>query len=301
MKRYILNILLFFLIVAVIDVCAGGLGDYLQTHAKGGMTKRTDDLVMKDSHDVVILGSSRARHHYDTPYISDTLGLDVYNAGYDGNGVVLAYGILEMILERYQPKIVLFDVEPAFDIIEYKEDNHHIRYISEMKPYYRHEIVGNIIKDVSNVEWYKVHSGLIRYNSNLVTMFLDNISDRAITTKGYAPLIGTYKQIPDAKEIKEETVDEFKLKYIEKLILTAQSHQVPIVFVASPKLGANTSLIMEPVKKLCEKYNVDFWNYYDDLIFQNPAFFKEPMHLNSTGALAYSNTISERIRKLVTK
>ena len=114
MKKYLLHILLFFAFVAVVDVSVGSFGRYLQGHAKGGSTRQFDDLVMKDQHDVLILGSSRARHHYDTPFLSDTLGLDVYNAGYDGNGVVLAVGILKMVLNRYCPKLVIFDVEPPF-------------------------------------------------------------------------------------------------------------------------------------------------------------------------------------------
>ena len=99
MKKYIVRIILFFAIVVLVDFVVGWAGDYLQTHAKGGDTKAINDLVKKDQHDILILGSSRAHHHYDTPFLSDTLNLDVYNAGYDGNGVILAYGILQMILE----------------------------------------------------------------------------------------------------------------------------------------------------------------------------------------------------------
>ena len=68
MKKYITNILLFFAIVAMIDLCIGYFGDYLQAHAKGGVTMRINDIAMKDCHDVVVLGSSRAHHHYDTPF-----------------------------------------------------------------------------------------------------------------------------------------------------------------------------------------------------------------------------------------
>ena len=127
MKKFIFNILLFFGIVAVFDICVGFAGDYLQAHAKGGSTKEFNDLVKKDKHDILVLGSSRAHHHYDSPFLSDTLGLDVYNAGYNGNGVVLAYGILEMAIKNYKPKLVIFDVEPAFDINVYSEDNQHKR------------------------------------------------------------------------------------------------------------------------------------------------------------------------------
>lgn len=169
MKKYIINILFFFAIIAVIDFNVGLVGEYLQSHAKGGPTRETNDLVMVDQHDVLIFGSSRCKNHYDTPFISDTLGLDVYNAGYDGNGVVLSYGLLSLILERYQPKLVLLDVEPAFDIEVYEGDNNHRRYLRPLKPYYKNTIVSTIIKNVSVEEWYKSLSGMMRYNTEIST------------------------------------------------------------------------------------------------------------------------------------
>lgn len=298
MKRYIANILIFFTIVAVADFCVGSLGDYLQSHAKGGATRCINDLVMEDVHDVVILGSSRAHHHYDTPFLSDTLGLDVYNAGYDGNGVVLADGLLELMLERYHPKLVLFDVEPAFDILEYPNDNHHIRYISTLKPYYRHAAVGNIIQDVSEEEWYKVHSGLIRYNSNLVAMAKDNFYNpfgKFGNNHGYEPLAGVYDKTPDAEDDSGGSIDMFKLKYVELLIKTSKEHHVPIVLIASPKLGAENSLVFETVKQICDRLDIDFLDYYTEPEFQIPNLYKEPMHLNKDGAREFSAKIAGEI------
>ena len=99
-----------------VDIAVGFVGVYLRDNARGGDTRQFNDLAMRAEHEILILGSSRAHHHYDSPFLSDTLGIDVYNGGIDGNGVVLAYGILEMVLNRYKPKLVVFDVEPAFNI-----------------------------------------------------------------------------------------------------------------------------------------------------------------------------------------
>lgn len=293
MKRYFLNIISFFAIVAGIDFCVGWSGDYLQAHAKGGDSKRTNDLVMNDYHDIVILGSSRAHHHYDTPFLSDTLGLDVYNAGYNGNGVVLACGLLEMILEHYHPKLVLFDVEPAFDIEIYPNDNAHKRYLSFLKPYYKQKNVGEIIYDVSPEEWYKVHSGLLRYNSSFVSLLIYNFKiDRNNATRGYAPLLGSYSKDPEIGQNNEMEVDTFKLAYAEKLIQISQVHQVPIVFVGSPKLGMTSSKPLQPIIDICNKNQVPFLDYYANSEFmQHKEWFKDPMHLNADGAKLFSERI----------
>jgi len=292
MKRFILNVLFFFAIVACVDVLIGGLGDYLQAHAKGGASKRINDLVVKDTHDVVILGSSRAHHHYDTPFLSDTLGLDVYNAGYDGNGVILAYGLLELILDRYTPQLVIFDVEESFDINVYENDNGYKRYVSFLKPYYRQPAIASLIRDISEEEWYKVHSGLIRYNSALLSMAKDYLFGHAVSNKGYEPSIGVYTGEPNKGDKKEVVVDYFKLGYIEKLIELAKNRGVQIVFVASPKYGNTSSESLQSVMTICRQRGVPFFDYFADEEFMtHKEWFKEPMHLNGEGARIFSRRL----------
>lgn len=299
MKKYLLKILLFFTIVLVIDLAFGAFGDYLQAHAKSGVTRRTQALTMDDSHDVLILGSSRAHHHYDTPFLSDTLGLDVYNAGYDGNGVVLAYGLLGLVLERYKPQLIIYDVTPAFDIEVYDGDNKHTRYISGLKPYYRNDAVKDIIRDVSKEEWYKAHSGMIRYNTKILTMLQDMRGSDNRTLRGFSPTKGVYTKEPKVETGLEE-VDEFKLNYIEKLIYLAQSNNIPVLFVASPKYGQTSSEVMQPVKDICEKHKVAFYDYYASPLFiWHKEWFKEPMHLNAEGARAFSRIMAELIGQIL--
>lgn len=300
MKKFILHILLFFVIVAVVDVGIGALGFYLQGHARGGRTRQFDDLVMKDKHDVLVLGSSRAHSHYDTPFLSDTLRLDVYNGGNDGNGVILAYGILEMILERYQPKVVVFDVEPAFDIVEYDQDFNHTRYISHLKPYYRKRVASEIIKDISTEEWRKVQSGMIRYNTEIVEILVDNVLDRGVENCGYLPLNGEMLKEPDVKESKPPVQDPFKLKYIEKLITLCQSHGLTLILVGSPKYGAKDSSALQPVKDIADNYGIRFLDYYASPIFmKHKDWFKEPMHLNKEGARQFSRLLANDLKRVL--
>ena len=300
MKKYLLHILLFFVIVAAVDISVGAFGRYLQGHAKGGSTRQFDDLVMKDRHDVLILGSSRAHHHYDAPFLRDTLGVDVYNAGFDGNGVVLADGVLEMVLNRYKPQLVLFDIEPAFDVNVYDKDNHHTRYIKYLKPYYREGGVSEIIKDVSMDEWRKVQSGLIRYNTEILGMAVDNLIDRGMDRRGFQSLSGKMEKDPKPRAPKKEELDPFKLAYVEKLIVLCQSNDVPLVLVGSPKYGKTDSEALRPVKDIANKYEVPFLDYYADPSFMaHKEWFKEPMHLNSEGARVFSKMIAQEISELL--
>ena len=300
MKKFILNIILFFAIIVAIDLLVSAAGGYMQGHAKGGDTKRFDDLVEKDEHDILILGSSRAHHHYDTPFLSDTLGMDVYNAGIDGNGVVLAYGILEMVLNRYKPKLVLYDVEPAFDINEYSADNNHTRYISKLKPYYNEHGIEQIIKDVSIEEWRKVQSGLLRFNTGIITILMDNLIAKENSSQGYAPMNGIMQREINESDQKQSKQDIFKINYIEKLILLCKYYDVPLVMIASPKYGAESVTVFDPIVNLCSQYDIPFWNYYNDVDFMShKSWFNEPMHLNANGARAFSISIVEKMEGML--
>lgn len=301
MTKYIVNILVFFAIVGVIDIGVGYAGEYLRNHANGGETRKLNDLVMNDCHDVVILGSSRAYSHYDAPFLSDTLGLDVYNAGYEGNGVVLAYGLLSMMLDRYQPKLVLFDLEPTFDIIVYDKDDNHKRYIAPLKPYYSIKEVGEVIKEVSTEEWYKVHSGMIRYNTTILSMGMDYYRSYDNSNRGYGPLQGSYQGDTDSKGVdKQLEIDVFKLEYVTKLLSLAKEHNVPIAVVASPKYGKSSSQELQSVKQICDEMDVLFIDYYADPEFMlHKEWFKEPMHLNNVGAKEFSCRLVKPIQGLI--
>lgn len=277
-------------IIVLIDMGVGKAGDYLQTHPRGGVTRRTNDLVQKECHDIVVFGSSRAHHHYDTPFLSDTLEMDVYNAGYNGNGVVLAYGLLEMILERYLPKLIILDMEPSFDLLVYSADGDNVRYISTLKPYFRHPVIGEMIRSISTEEWYKVHSGMLRYNSCLAEMGVDFLSGHGREPKGFSPLKDVYSQ-PVSPRVDEGTIDSLKFGYMEKFIRAAQKKSVPLVLVASPKLGIHDASVLTPAKELCEQFGIPFVDYYAASDFQNPAFFADPIHMNDKGARLFSERL----------
>ena len=109
MKTYVLRILLFFGIVAVVDVAAGKVFHYLQANKAGGRTGAEYHACRESNEDIIILGSSRASHHYIPRIIEDGLGMTCFNAGQDGNGIILQYGRWKMISERYTPKMIIYD------------------------------------------------------------------------------------------------------------------------------------------------------------------------------------------------
>ena len=76
-------------------------------------------------------------------------------------GIVLSYARLNAILERYTPKVILYDVEASFDIMG--GDN--CRYLGRLILFYPDYGLERLFDDVSETEKYKMISQLYRYSS----------------------------------------------------------------------------------------------------------------------------------------
>lgn len=300
MKKYITHIILFFAIVIAIDLCFGEICAYMNSHAKGGMTKQKYDLCLKDQYDVLIMGSSRAHRHYVPQIFEDTLGLSCYNAGYDGNGIILMYGIYQMIVNRYQPKMIIYDVENTFDLYEYKQDNNCTRYLAGLKPYYQQPGIMQIFKDVSYEEYYKVHSGLCRNNSTFIPMLIDCFKIRPMDVKGFSPMSGVMKKEPKAETTSASpVVDSLKMKYLRFFFEDVTYRGIPLLLVFSPKYGAFSSDDYQPIKSLCEEFDIPYIDYYANKeLTSNKEWFREPMHLNESGATIFSGMIASNIKAM---
>lgn len=299
MKKFILYIIFFFAIITSIDYCFGRVCDYLNAHSQGGMSKQIYDMCMKDEYDVIILGSSRAHHHYVPQIMEDSLGMSCYNAGFDGNGIIMMYGLYKMITSRYTPKLIIYDVEQMFDLYKYENDKNCTRYLNALKPYYNQPCVLQIFKDISIKEYYKVHSGFCRYNSNTFPLALDYLKKRPMDDRGYSPLIGTFDYEPVADERKRPlVVDPLKMNYMLKLIREVSERAIPIVVVASPRYGVLDSDEFIPLKKICEDYKIRFVDFYsDDYFLSHKELFNEPVHLNDNGARIFTQKIASLLKQ----
>ena len=297
MKKYLLKIVLFFGVVAVMDVGFGLACEWLQAHAKGGRMKSVRQTALVQESDIVVMGSSRAHHHYVPSILTDSLGLSVYNAGVDGNGIVLASGLYDMMAKRYTPKVIIYDVEPAFDINVYAEDGNNTRYIGWLRPYFADKQVREIITAVDPSERYKNLSGMFRYNSKIVDLLKDQLVMSDYAKDGFAPLKGEMDSEPKIQEKSIAAVqDTLKLKMMEEFISRLSRTETKLIMLASPKYGALSSEVFNPIKEICNRYGVAFWDYYSDTQFQKMDYFKEPMHLNEKGSREFTAYLAERLK-----
>lgn len=299
MVRYIRNILLFFCIIFLVDISCGALFNYLSGHSKGSDTKENYYIANECEADVLIFGSSRAQHHYDTSILSDSLCMSVYNCGLDGCGSILSLGRFLLLTERYTPKIVIVDIFSNYDVNE--GDN--TKYISTLRRFKHHKCLDGVFNLVSPFEKYKNFSNLYCYNGQVVKLTVDFWKADNSSKQGYIPMCGNIKG--DASIEEPEQVyrwDKSKKAALEEIIRICRERQILLLFAMSPYFTGNNDHAYKVVAQFSEDLGVPFLYHFTDSFFaRRPEYFADRSHLNEVGAELYSSMIAHEIKEIYSK
>ena len=297
MKKYIIKIAVFFLIVTILDVIAGKTFSYLVDNTKGGDNGRNNYICNEVNEDILIFGSSRALHHYNPILLSDSLGLSCYNCGQDANGSILNYGRYQLICQRYHPQILIYDVFPDFDLLA-GDDNH--QYLGWLRAYYERKGIPEVFESVDATEKYKMMSNMYRYNSKFIQIISDYIhpfqSDGIFGFRPYDVEMDTMKISKKPIKKKDYIFDALKISYIEKMI--DESESTKFIFAVSPHWSGMDTLQFQPIKDICQKRDIPFIDFSNNPKYvHHNEFFKEGSHLNARGADEFSRDLIQELRK----
>lgn len=298
MKRFILKICIFFVCIIVIDFFFGKACSYLNSHAKGGDTKSHYYISNQSTEDIIILGSSRAVHHYIPSIISDSLNRSVYNGGVDGNGIIFLYGRLDIITKHHIPEIVIYDANIDFDI----KHNDNAKYLNWLKRFYDKPGIDSLFLSISHNEKYKMYSNLYRYNTSFIQMASDNISPKQLVENGgYKPLYGEMDyELQFYEQPATTNWDPLKHHYFIKLFELCQNNNITLIVTISPMYNATSSDCFLPLKELCNKYDIPFIDFYaNNKISITKKYFKDSSHMNHDGASLFSSIIATKIKPFI--
>lgn len=295
MKRFILRISIFIFLVICLDYVSGYIFQHLIKSAKSGDTARNEYIVNKMTEPLLFFGSSRSIHHYNPQIFKDSLGIDCYNCGNNGQGIVLFYGRYKMLTERYIPQIIIYDITDGFDICN--GDNY--GYLTWLKPYYDHNGIDSIFINISPTEKYKMMSNLYRYNGKILQIIGDNLVNIREENKGYRPLYGVMNYSPHNNEMKNElNVDSIKLYYFEQFILECKNKGSKLFLAYSPFYGE--SEINPVILDLVKKHNVPIISFLNNKEFiNNPELFQDSYHMNYKGANLFSSKFVSKIKNYI--
>ena len=308
---FVFRIVVFISLLVFLDVTFGKILKYFYFKQQTGSMSITTYAIDQVNTDILIFGPSRANHHYIPDIFSDRLHLSCYNVGRDGNSIFYHYGVLQCVLKRYIPKIIILDIS----FYEFQKLPNTYDRISSLLPYYEdHQEIRPIVALKSPFEKVKILSSLYPYNSLMLRIgggILENSKKLHDTEnvnryipqniKGYIPL---YKVWDEPLEI-DTTMYQYQADgnmfgYYEKFIAACQRAKVKLYVVCSPYFikfpKTDYSILLG--SKIAKKYNAQFFNFSQDTLYlMNRSLFYDPMHLNDKGARVFTNSIIDLIIK----
>ena len=290
MKKFLMKIIIFFIVLVALDFLYGLIFQYMNDHSKGGGVKSRYYVNKESTEDVLVFGSSRAKHHYVPNIIEDSLRMTCYNTGEDGNGIIYCYGVLKMVAERYSPKMIIYDVS-RFDFVE--DDNS--KYLDLLKPYYYEPGIDSIFWAIEPKTRVMMKSNLYRFNTTCLRIFGNYIHPTIDAPKGYSPLSKSMDYEPEPLVSKRDMpiVDSMKLSFFESFIQLCQNNGIQLICSVSPSYKAcmNEDYYL-PIKHLCEKRGIPFYYMEEETDISNyRSLFQDKTHMNDRGARMYTQKI----------
>ncbi len=293
--KIFIKIILSILLIISLDKLIGIGMNYTVSHARNGNIYELNYKLFMAKPGIVILGSSRANHHYNTTLIQEKLKVKTINYGQDGSDVVLWYTFLKIILAHTKPSLVILDIKPN----EFNEFNN----LNEMSQLYplanKVRINDEELNIISPFEKWKLMSNCYRFNGiaieQIVGMFGKKTDTAAIS--GYSPL-PVKKVFMQKKERNEIAFQKRLYNYFLKIIDLCKKNDIKLIVCISP---FDDHVIyersVEETRQACNQTNTPFVNYLNnELVYFPDSLFADVSHLNSAGADIFTKDFLTRLK-----
>ena len=282
------RLVLFVAVTAVLDVTMGEtLAALVRRVRRGGAVGVVNSSIAAEA-GAVILGSSRASHGYDDEALTELLGVRVRNAGLDGRGILYARGLLDLIIARHAPQLVVLDVT----YFEGERANAQV-----LAPYYgRSQKLDAILIDGDWRERVKLVSHSFRMNSAVLPI-LGNLGASA-PLWGFVPLHG---QLDLSEPINVRLTVPPPPAYVEDnladLVADVRRSGAEIVFVESPSWGSRLSAnVRKMYARVAENGDVPFIHILTaETAGFDASLFHDRAHLNAKGAKVFTRLVAGRL------
>ena len=302
MKKFLIKAFIVLTALFVADRMIGLVMEHLLCKINTGVLGKDNYICDHCDEEVLVFGSSRAMMHYNAKMMEEELGHTVYNCGGNGYGIILSYGRLLMISERYHPKLIILDVTPEFDLIEY---NDNLRDLKELKRHFDRKGISEIFNDIDLTEKYKMMSYLYRYNSDFLHNPLRLRSKKTFDRND----VGVQGFIPSNLDFNEMRVKDFhddekrpdpiKLSYLNRFVDLASKHS-RLIFVVSPYWKGRESKIFIPARQLADSLGIPYLDFSNAPKFvHNNTYFRDGIHLNARGADVFTADLVARLKDLM--
>jgi hypothetical protein len=304
-RKFFFQAITFVLGLATADYLVGTALKKMYFSETVGRAAQLNYTMLKTREDIVILGNSRAQHHYNDKMITKFTSMTCYNGGLDGGfGIWFSYAAADAILKRYIPKLLIVEFNPAstgYWINSFEK-------LAVLLPYKdQFPACRKLVEQRSTLEKVKWISAIYPYNSMINDLVADKIFERHLAhVMGFIPI--SNKNLVESRDTSaffnsySDTSDVLNRESLASLLDICKTKKVSLVFVNSPifagkseRLTNQTSAAKQALKMIKDA-GFPYWDFTEDKrIVNNPNLFSDQVHLNSVGANYFTSLIIEKI------
>jgi hypothetical protein len=305
----VLKILVLVFIIAAVDLFLGRAIEKIFYMQGTGKYARITKAIDNSTAEIFVFGSSHAHRHYNPRIISSVTGLNCYNVGTKGQGILFNLAVQEEIFNRHVPQITILNIDPK---ILYQNPKLYDR-LADLLPYYRkHKSLAKHLNLRGPFEKYKLKSNLYPYNSTLAhIIYFHLVPQKDIS--GHRPLIGNIKprkinnvtlkledQYNSDSKVPEKPLDQNFMNAFNTFIDNCRNYGSRLILIASPNYSGdsyNNDNSFNQIRKIIEDKGIEFYNFSGHSIFKlNEEYFHDLQHMNKQGAGLFSKMIAEKIQ-----
>lgn len=298
MKRFLKNIIVFFIIFFVVEKSAFFL---LDAAPKREYDTRLEQLINGTiNKDLIVLGSSRGAGNILAEQLEQDTGLSSYNLSYQGTDIIFHEFILESLIKYNKaPKYVLLNIDSPTTFLE---SNSIIFRTDVLLPYTKYNYINSKLVEVaannplSSIFFtLRLNRNHFKYSSKVAR------EENPLDAFGSMPLLKNKKHglvYSDKNQSYDKNKEQAsKLSALKNIQDICNKNNIKLTYVISPSFRACSTNFYKRLAKLSKSENHIF--VYDSLnpVYKNEAYFYDAAHLMKNGAQIFTSEISEFIKQ----
>ena len=300
-KKIIIAIVGFVVCFLVFDFGVGKFFDWAMSKmpSEGERVAKSDYVINKVEADFLVIGSSRAEAHYDSRIIQEAFPeYSVFNCGVDGQLFNYINTAFNCIMDRYSPKVVVWDVR-LNDLVDDTPEN-----LSLLYPYYyQNENVRKVLDEQDVKLKYILWSSCYRYNGTASRILRamrmvenNNMGFLAQKSSDKSRKINAIKIEPnDGIKLNQKRVDA-----LEATLKRTKQKGIKVVLCVSPYLSRIKGVhpTIKELQRLSNEYEIPLYDMSQlDHFYEKKDYWYDGFHLDAAGADVFTRELVENLEK----
>lgn len=250
----------------------------------------------REKPEILILGSSRAKHHFDDKQLTRILGIKTFNAGYGGQTVPFARVVLEQLARVHHPKLIIVDVAVFGDDF----DRAHA-----LDPWYFDSPIlrgfppPGSNPDTGTADWKSaaiMHLPAYRFAGQFFETIKNGRARPA--DSGFEPLAYKKRPLLPPREKPVNKSYPWLVPQLEALLAEVRAIDARLILTYAPmKSDAQRLSVIQPTAQFAQKHGIPFVEFTEQAYpeFIPDALYEDGAHLTGEGAAIFTRKVANII------